>query len=63
MHADRDFDTGRELPPNASDLIQDLELGTLTGAMAAGDKFLSHVAQRAILASLTDPEAIVYRQH
>ncbi|MGD0043622.1 MAG: DNA mismatch repair protein MutS, partial [Isosphaeraceae bacterium] len=62
MHADRDFDLGRELPPNVSALIQDLELGTLTGAMAAGDRFLSDVAQRAVLASMTDPEAITYRQ-
>ncbi len=63
MHAGRDFDLGRELPPQASDLIQDLELETLTGAMAAGNGFLADVALRAVLASLTDPEAIVYRQH
>jgi hypothetical protein len=63
MHADQDFDLERELPPNADDLIKDLELGTLLGAMAAGDKFLFDVAQRALLSSLTDPGAIVYRQH
>jgi hypothetical protein len=63
MHADQDFDLERELPPNAADLIGDLELGTLLDAMAAGDKFLFDVAQRAVLSSLTDPAAITYRQH
>jgi hypothetical protein len=63
MHAGQDFDLERELPPGADDLIRDLELDTLTGAMAAGDKFLADVALRAVLASLTDPAAIIYRQH
>lgn len=63
MHAGQDFDLERELPPNSADLIGDLELGTLLDAMAAGDKFLFDVAQRAVLSSLTDPAAIVYRQH
>jgi hypothetical protein len=63
MHADQDFDLERELPPNAADLIGDLELGTLLDAMAAGDTFLSDVAQQAVLSSLTDPAAIIYRQH
>jgi DNA mismatch repair ATPase MutS len=63
MHADQDFDLERELPPHADDLIQDLELGTLLRAMAAGDQFLLDVALKAVLASLTDPEAIAYRQH
>jgi hypothetical protein len=63
MHADHDFDLERELPPNAGDLIQDLELGTLLDAMAGGDTFLRDVAKRAVLAGLTDPAAITYRQH
>jgi hypothetical protein len=63
MHADQDFDLERELPPNAGDLIGDLELGTLLDAMAAGDTFLFDVAQMAVLSSLTDPAAITYRQH
>ena len=44
-------------------LTQDLELGTLFGAMAAGDEFLLEVAKKAVLASLHEPDAILYRQH
>ena len=43
-------------------LTQDLELTTLWNTMAAGDEFLFEVAKRAILSSLTDPNAVVYRQ-
>ncbi len=63
MHQDQDVDLQRELPSNEEALTQDLELNTLFGAMARGDQFLFDVARRAILASLTDPEAILYRQH
>ena len=42
--------------------MQDLELNTLLSSMAAGDPLLFDVAQRALLLSLSDPEAIVYRQ-
>lgn len=52
------------LAPTGNDavLAQDLELETLWNAMAAGDEFLNETAKRAVLSSLTDPEAIVYRQ-
>jgi hypothetical protein len=43
-------------------LTQDLELETLWAAMAGGDEFLFEVAKRAVLSSLADPDAIVYRQ-
>jgi DNA mismatch repair ATPase MutS len=62
MHRDRDFDLKGDLPPNAAELTQDLELDTLFGAMAAEDKFLLEVAKKAVLTSLNDPEAIIYRQ-
>ncbi len=62
MYQDRDFDPGAELPPNAEALSQDLGLDALVGAMAAGDRFLLDVARRALLTSLTDPDAIRYRQ-
>jgi hypothetical protein len=62
MHPDEDFDTQRELPANATVLTQDLELNTLLGAMAAGDPLLFEVANRALLLSLQEPEAITYRQ-
>jgi len=63
MYRDRDFDLKAELPSNAADLIQDLELETLVHAMSAGDAFLFEVAKQAVLASLCNPEAILYRQH
>jgi hypothetical protein len=62
LYEDQDFDFGADLPPNHKDLIQDLEMGTLLEAMAAGDKFLLDVSTRVVLASLRDPVAIRYRQ-
>ena len=63
MYRDRDFDPGKDLPPHAAALTQDLELDTLFDAMAAGDKFLLEVAKKAVLTSLDEPQAILYRQH
>jgi hypothetical protein len=62
MYRDRDVDLQRELPPNAAELIQDLELNTLFNAMSLEDKFLFEASQRAVLSSLHDPEEFVYRQ-
>ena len=63
LYEDQDFDLKADLPPNADDLIQDLELGRLFAAMAAGDKFLFEVARESVLSGLNNPEAIEYRQH
>ena len=62
MYEDLDFDLKKAPPPNADELVQDLELTTLLTAMAGEDRFLLDVAKAAILASLTDPRAIAYRQ-
>lgn len=62
MHADRDFDAGADLPAHADDLTQDLELERVLAAMADGDEFVLDIARRAVLASLTDVDAIDYRQ-
>ena len=63
MYRDRDFDQQRELPVNEPALVQDLELGTLFGAMAGGDEFLFHVAKQAVLLGLQDDrETVLYRQ-
>ena len=62
MYRDRDVDLTQELPPGADNLTQDLELGALFQAMAAGDDFLFEMAQRAVLSPLADPETITYRQ-
>jgi hypothetical protein len=62
LYRDQDFDVTAGLPPNSDDLIQDLELTTVLETMAAGDKFLYDISARLLLASLTDPVAIRYRQ-
>jgi DNA mismatch repair ATPase MutS len=62
MYRDRDFDLQQEAPPNEAELLQDLELNTLFDAMAAGDKFIFEVVKRAVLSSLVNPDAILYRQ-
>jgi DNA mismatch repair ATPase MutS len=62
MYKDRDFDLAHEPPWNEKALIQDLELNTLLNSMARGDKFLFEVAEKAVLSSMIDPDAILYRQ-
>lgn len=62
MYPDRDFDLQAALPRHEAALRQDLELDTLLAAMAAGDEFLFEVAQKAVLTSLDEAEAIRYRQ-
>jgi DNA mismatch repair ATPase MutS len=62
MFRDRDFGLAEEQIPNAADLTQDLELNTLLLTMASGDEFLRDVARKAVLASLYEPGAILYRQ-
>ncbi len=64
MYRDRDFDLNRVLPWNERALTQDLELDTLFGGMARGDKFLFDVAKAAVLCGLeNDSETIAYRQN
>jgi hypothetical protein len=62
LYRDADFDVTADLPGNSSDLIQDLELSTVLQTMAAGDKFLYDISAQVMLASITDPGAIRYRQ-
>jgi MutS domain V len=56
------LELGQLLPWNEATLRQDLGLDIVLNAMAAGDRFVFEVAQVAILSSLTDPDAIRYRQ-
>ena len=51
------------LPWNEQALRQDLGLDIVFNAMARGDRFLFDVATVAVLSSLTDLDAIHYRQH
>jgi DNA mismatch repair ATPase MutS len=62
LYSDQDFDFTAELAPHSEDLIQDLELGTVLGAMAAGDRFLFDISRRVLLSSLADISAVRYRQ-
>lgn len=62
LYRDGDFDVAADLPVNSDDLIQDLELTAVLAAMTAGDKFLYDISTRVMLASLTDPSTIRYRQ-
>ena len=48
MHPTEEFDLERDLPPESEDLVEDLGLGTLFGAMARGDKFILTVARAAV---------------
>ncbi len=62
LYRDQDFDLGRTLPRSEKALTQDLALDTLFNGMARGDGFLFEVVRKVVLSSLTDPDAIVYRQ-
>ena len=62
LYRDRDFDLAAELPPEAADLIADLGLGIVFQSMAAGDRYLFEVAQRGFFATLSEVEAIEYRE-
>lgn len=62
-YTDRDLSLSRALVPNEKTLTQDLELGTLFGAMALGDDFLFQTVRRVFLSSLQDDIGqILYRQ-
>ncbi len=64
MYGDRDFDPKCALPWNEAALTQDLELETLFGGMARGDRFLFEVAKVTLLCGLeNDLDTIVYRQN
>ncbi|MFZ1078860.1 MAG: DNA mismatch repair protein MutS [Methylovirgula sp.] len=64
LFKDRDFDAKCALPWNEQVLTQDLELDTLFGGMARGDKFLFDVARAAVLRGLgNDLDTILYRQN
>ena len=64
LYKNHDADMQQKLPWNEVELIQDLELNTLFGAMASGDEFLFEVVKRIILSALNiDLETIGYRQN
>jgi MutS domain V len=65
LNIERKREAAPVLAPTGNDAVlsQDLELETLWNAMANGDEFLFETAKRAVLSPLTDPDAIIYRQH
>lgn len=63
MFRDHDFDTNSDIPWNASELTQDMELQTLLHGMAQDDAFIQNVALKALLlAGCNDISIIRYRQ-
>jgi hypothetical protein len=62
MFAASDFDAEAGQIPQAQMLIDDLGLETVLAVMAAGDRFLYDVARAALLAPMSDPGQITYRQ-
>jgi len=63
MHPDRAFDAQSPLPWSEPQLTQDLELNTLLGAMADGDRLIYEVSRAAIFSGFqNDVSTILYRQ-
>lgn len=62
MHRERDFDADQPLPWNFDDVVADLGLSWIFQAMAEEDEVVDAVVRRAFAASLTDVDAILYRQ-
>jgi MutS domain V len=62
MHRDRDFELDDDPSSSDSDLVKDLELDVLFQSMAGDDELLFRIARGAVLAGLSDPDAILYRQ-
>ncbi len=63
MHPARDFDLEIELPSSAADLVADLELETVLGAMAGDDPRIHQSALQALLTGFSlDGATIRYRQ-
>jgi hypothetical protein len=64
LHKNQDFNLKEELPWNHEDLVQDLELTTLFGAMSNGNEFVQDVVKHVILGAVkTDADEVVYRQN
>jgi len=62
LYRDRDFEPVPEAAAAVPALVQDLELGALWAAMAAGDGFVADTVRPVMLASLTSADDIAYRQ-
>lgn len=63
LHKSEDFNWDQAPPPQADAVVQDLELEVLFAAMAGQDPYLRDIALKVVLAGLTDPQTIRYRQY
>ena len=62
LYPDRDLDLKAPLPAGSDDLVRDLGLATVFGAMAGGDRLLLEVSRHVVLARVDDPAVIRWRQ-
>ena len=62
LFADRDPEVGLRLPSRTDDLIRDLGIASLLNTMAGDDVDLRTQLAPTVLAPLTEPDAIAYRQ-
>lgn len=62
LFRDQDFDPAQPLPEHAAELTLDLGLPPLFDAMAGEDAVIRDAALRTVLNSLSDRDAITYRQ-
>lgn len=62
LHRDEMAEVGAGVPAHAGQLADDLGLDAVVAAMAAGDRFVGEVARPVLLAGLSDPAGIRYRQ-
>ncbi|TKI07841.1 MutS-related protein [Martelella alba] len=62
MFKDRDFTVVRQFTPRQKTLMADLSLDTLFDRLADGDTFTREVVAAAVMDSLTERDAILYRQ-
>ena len=63
MFPAEDFDPQANLPPNMTDLVQDLELDILFSAMAEDDDFLDKIIRPAVLSGgVNSRQTILWRQ-
>jgi hypothetical protein len=61
LFADRDVDYA-EVDDSTADLVRDLGLNSVLGAMGAGDRYLRDVAARVLLADPLTPGQVTHRQ-
>ncbi len=62
LYADRDLDVNPPAPPQAGDLVRDLQLQPVLAVMAGPDSTVGDVCRAVLVSGLSDPDQIRYRQ-